>query len=97
MSSSYVSVMEHGAAVQLTGNRALCPLTPGQTVVGHGTYDDRAETGASIFLVLRDLGHHTYVMAPMGSLDPYWGDRLSKRPQVKAQLMWSPSDAVPDG
>ena len=61
-SSPYVSVMEHGEAVQLSGTEASHPLKAGQMIVGHGTFDDATETGARIFLVLRDMGNHIVML-----------------------------------
>ena len=49
----YVSVMEHTDAFQLSGEKARNALVPGQVIIGHGTFDDRTQTGASIFLELR--------------------------------------------
>ena len=91
----YVSVIEHPSAYQLGGDRARNPLTPGQMIIAHGLFDDGSATDETVFLVLRGLGNYTYVLAPLGSLDPYWGDHLAKHPQVKAKVMRTLMDVVP--
>jgi hypothetical protein len=93
--SPYLSLGEHPAAYQLGGEKALNPLVPGQMIIAHGTYEDKTETGPAAFLVLRGTGKHTYLLAPLGSLDPYWGDHLAKYPQVKARMMREVSETVP--
>ena len=93
--SPYISVVGHPAAFQLAGERARSPLVAGQMIIAHGLFDDSTETGAAVFLVLRGLGNFTYVLAPLGTEDPYWGDHLAKQPQVKARVMRAMSDVVP--
>ena len=64
-------------------------------IVAHGIFDDGSATEEGVFLVLRGLGNAAYVLAPLGSLDPYWGDHLAKHPQVKAKIMKTATDTVP--
>ena len=45
--------------------------------------------------MLRGTGNLTYLLAPLGSPDPYWGDHLARQPQVKAKIMRVASDLVP--
>ena len=72
-----------------------------KTIIAHGTFDDGQETGPAGFVVLRNVGKHagmqTYLLAPIGCTDPYWGDHLSKTPQVRACVMRSLKDPVPTG
>ena len=99
--TQYVACAEMDSSFQLSGDRALNPLVPGQTIIAHGTFDDGQETGPAGFVVLRNVGKHagmqTYLLAPIGCTDPYWGDHLSKTPQVRACVMRSLKDPVPTG
>ena len=93
--ASFVSLVAHDEAVRLTGVKAQKPLAAGQMVIAHGTYEDGSETGAGIFLILRQVGAREYVMAPLGSADPYWEAFLAETPTVKAVLLRDASDAIP--
>ena len=93
--SQYVAVAPVDNAFRLTGERALNPLNAGDTIVGHGTFEDGTETGPAVFLVLRSSAKHTYTMAPLGCQDEYWGSHLSQSPQVSARILRNVKDPVP--
>ena len=80
---------------QLKGAQALKPLTAGQMIIAHGTYEDGSETGPGVFLILRQTGAKEYVLSPLGSSDEYWEAYLSTAPTVKAQLWRNAKDAIP--
>ena len=96
-STQFVSCAALDSAFQLGGDRGLNPMNPGQTIIGHGTFDDGTETGPAAFVVLRNVGKQMYLLAPLGSQDPYWADHLSKTPQVRARIMRSEKCTVPSG
>ena len=93
----YVSVAALDNAFRLTGDRAANPLSAGETILGHGTFEDGTETGAALFLVLRCTGKQTYALAPLGCKDEYWSSHLSMHPQVSARILRGSKDPVPDG
>ena len=95
MSAPFVCLTEQFDATRLTGTAAQYLLKAGQMLHGRGAFEDGSETGGGIFLVLRSLGYHSYLMAPFGSADPYWADHLSRSTYVKVQLMRSAGEKVP--
>ena len=84
---AFVSVAELDTAYTLSGAKAGSPLTAGATILGHATFDGGEETGPALFVVLRTLSRGTYMLAPLGSVDGYWGDHLGKTPQVKGKIL----------
>ena len=74
---AFVSVAELDTAYTLSGAKAGSPLTAGATILGHGTFDGGEETGPALFVVLRTLSRGTYLLAPLGAVDGYWGDHLA--------------------
>ena len=83
----YVSVAKMCAAYTLAGEKALNPLKAGETIIGRGTFDDGAETGPGVFVVVRSKPNYTYVLAPLGSEDEYWSDHLRQNPTVDARIL----------
>ena len=81
-SASFVCVVAQDGAERLTGTAAKQPLLAGQTIIAHGTHEDGTETGAGIFLVLRQVNARMYMLAPLGSSDEYWDSYLSQMPAV---------------
>ena len=74
---AYVSVAELSTAFTLSGPQALDPLAAGSTILAHGTFGGGEETGPALFVVLRTLSRGTYLLAPIGAVDGYWGDHLA--------------------
>ena len=97
MSASYVSLMAQEGVERLTGARARHPLLAGQTIVAYGTHEDGSDTGAGIFLVLRQVSAKEYLMAPLGSADHYWQSYLAGMPTVKAMVRRTSHDAMEEG
>ena len=96
-SASFACLVAQDGAERLTGAAAKQPLIAGQTIIAHGTHDDGSETGAGIFLVLRQVNARMYVLAPLGSSDEYWESYLSQMPTVEAVLWRNASDTMPAG
>ena len=97
-SMPYVSVAKIDGTLQLTGAKAANPLAAGQTVAAYGCFDDGSETDLGIFKILRCSGKsHTYDMAPLGCVDPYWGEHLRSAPSVTAKLMTRPGEKTVEG
>ena len=94
---TFSCLVAQDGAVQLRGILAKEPLKAGQTIVAHGTHEDGTETGAGVFLVLRQVNARQYVLAPLGSADEYWESYLSRLPTVKAVLWRNASDTMPAG
>ena len=95
--SQYVAVAPVDNALRLAGERALNPLRAGETIIGHGTFEDGMETGPGVFLVLRCTAKHTYALAPLGCQDEYWSSHLSKFPQVSVRILRNLKDPVTAG
>ena len=91
---AYVSVAELNTAYTLSGPKAANPMVAGSTILAHGTFDSGEETGPALFVVLRSLSRGTYHLAPLGSVDAYWGDHLAKTPQVKGKILQSAKEKV---
>ena len=94
-STQFVSAADLSSAWQLTGAKLAAPLNPGETIIGHGTFDDGSETGPGVFLVLKTLPNQIYSMAPLGCDDPYWGDHLKKRRKTDVKVMKNEKEKVP--
>ena len=71
------------------------PMVAGETICARGAFDDVEETGKAYFVVLRCLSRGVYLVAPLGFVDAYWGDHLSKTPQVKMKVLQTVSEKVP--
>ena len=95
VNSPYVSLIPHAEAEQLKGDKARAPLKAGQMIIAHGTFEDGTETGAGIFLILRQCSAKEYKMAPFGSVDPYWEGYLAGSAHVTVMLMRQTGDAIP--
>ena len=93
--SQYVAVAPVDNAFRLTGERALNPVCAGDTIVGHGAFEDGTETGPAVLLVLRSTAKHTFSMAPLACQDEYWSSHLSKFPQISARILRNLKDPVP--
>ena len=94
--AAFACLMEQPNGVRLKGAAAQAPLAAGQMVIGHGTFTDGSETGSGAFLVLRQLGAKEYLLAPFGTADSDWSSYLSEKSTVKAVLLRSAKDAIPD-
>ena len=94
-SASFVCVAAQDGAERLAGAAAKQPLLAGQTIIAHGTHEDGTETGAGIFLVLRQVNARMYMLAPLGTSDEYWDSYLSQMPTVKAVIRRNASDTMP--
>jgi hypothetical protein len=92
---AYVSVAELNTAYTLSGPKAANPMVAGSTILAHGTFDSGEETGPALFVVLRTLSRGTYLLAPLGAVDEYWGNHLAKSPQIKAKILQTPKESVP--
>ena len=72
----------------LSGERAANPLIPGQTISAHGLFDDGAETGLGVFVVLRASGRkHHYEVAPLGCTDRYWSKHIGDAPSTRVKVI----------
>ena len=86
-SSPFVSVVKVDGALQLGGDKSAQPLKAGQTIAAHGTFEDQTETDLGYFVVLRcSEKHHSYDLAPVGCVDPYWSEHLKGSPSVVAKV-----------
>ena len=87
-STPFVSLAKCEGTLQLSGSKAAHPLTGGQTIAAYGLFDDGSPTDVGVFVVLRCSGkNHVYDFAPLGCIDPYWGEHLGKEPSVSAKLV----------
>ena len=93
--ATFSRLFAQDGAVRLPGAQAKHPIKAGQTIIAHGMHEDGTETGAGIFLVLRQVSSRQYVLAPLGSADEYWDSYFSQLPTVKAVLQRNSSDTVP--
>ena len=92
--ASYACLVAQDGAAKVTGALVKQPLKAGQTIIAHGTHEDDSETGAGIFLVLRQMSAREYMLAPLGSADEYWESYLSQMPTVKAVLWRDASETI---
>ena len=96
-SAQFVSITPMGSAFTLSGAKAVNPLDAGDTICAHGTFEGGEETGAAFFTIVRKKEKSRYVIAPLGSVDLYWGDHLSKQLQVDAKLMQAVNEKPRNG
>ena len=97
-SSPFVCVAKVEGALQLSGEKSSQPLKSGQTIAAHGTFDDLTETGLGVFVVLKcSSRHHTYDLAPVGCVDPYWSEHLKGKPSVTAKVKARAGEKVDSG
>ena len=85
--SQYVSVHGMDCAFKLAGEKALNPLKAGRVTLAHGTFEDGGETGPAVFGVTRNSKKGVLMVAPLGSVDEYWGSHLCKHPQLRARIL----------
>ena len=94
--SPFLSIAELDSAITLHGARSVDPWKGGDVLVAHGTFDDGDETGPGVFVVIRSLAPHVYLLTPAGSADQYWQHYLGGKPQVKARILKHWKDKVPE-
>ena len=81
--SQYVSVHGMDCAFKLAGEKALNLLKAGHVILAHGTFEDGGETGPAVFGVTRNSEKGVLMVAPLGSVDEYWGRTFVSTPSYE--------------